>query len=161
MTAEEKEDLLKRAKLRAMRLLNDMGRTEAQLRTKLERDGYPGDVTEAAVAYVKSFGYVDDLNYARNFIECRKDRKSRRELVFLLKGKGISGEHIEQALADCYEREDGVLAIENLMRKRHFNPAAVSYQERQKFMAYLARKGFSCDEARRALKNTDREEGLW
>ena len=50
------EVLVKRAKLRAMHLLNAMGRTEAQLREKLKQGGYPEDIIDEAVAYVKSFG---------------------------------------------------------------------------------------------------------
>ena len=45
-----KEIILKRAKLRAMHLLNDMGRTESQLRTKLLRNDYPSDIVEEAIA---------------------------------------------------------------------------------------------------------------
>ena len=72
------EVLLKRAKMRAMHLLNDMARTEEQLRQKLRNNGYPEDVTEEALAYVKSFGYINDEVYIRNFVESRKDKKSRR-----------------------------------------------------------------------------------
>ena len=46
------EVILKRAKLRAMHLLNDMWRTEAQLREKLTRNEYPADIVEAAISYV-------------------------------------------------------------------------------------------------------------
>ena len=74
------EVILKRAKLRAMHLLNDMWRTEAQLREKLTRNEYPADIVEAAISYVKSFGYINDYEYARSFIESRKERKSRREI---------------------------------------------------------------------------------
>ena len=42
--------ILKRAKARALHLLNDMGRTEAQLREKLLQGGYPDRITEEAVA---------------------------------------------------------------------------------------------------------------
>ena len=69
------EVLVKRAKIRAMHLLNAMGRTEAQLRMKLGQGGYPEDVVDEALSYVKSFGYVDDLNYARSFIAGRKEKK--------------------------------------------------------------------------------------
>ena len=72
----KEEVLLKRAKLRAMHLLTDMARTEEQLRQKLRQNGYPEDVTEAAIAYVKSFGYINDENYVRNFIESRKAKTS-------------------------------------------------------------------------------------
>ncbi len=58
-----------------MHLLNDMWRTEAQLREKLTRNEYPADIVEAAISYVKSFGYINDYEYARSFIESRKERK--------------------------------------------------------------------------------------
>ena len=59
-----KEIVLKRAKLRAMHLLNDMGRTESQLRTKLLRNDYPPDIVEEAIAYVKDYikRGVDEIN---------------------------------------------------------------------------------------------------
>ena len=141
--------LLKRAKLRAMYLLNEMGRTESQLRTKLKQGGYPADVIDEALHYVKSFGYVNDLNYAKNFVESRKDRKSRKEIYVLLCGKGISGQEIEQALEECYGEDAQTEAIQKLMRKRHFDPVTATYEDRQKFMAYLMRRGFSYDDVRR------------
>ncbi len=73
--------ITKRAKLRAMHLLSDMGRTESQLRTKLKQGGYAEDAVEAAIRYVKSFvGYINDVEYARSFIDSRKERKSKRTL---------------------------------------------------------------------------------
>lgn len=143
------EVLRKRAKLRAMHLLNDMGRTESQLRMKLERDGYPKEIVEEALDYVKSFGYVNDLNYAKNFIENRKGRKSRKEIYMKLLEKGVPSSEIEEALAGCYEKEDASLAIRKLMEKRRYDPEGASYEEKQKLMAYLVRKGFSCEEVRR------------
>ena len=44
--------VLKRAKLRAMHLLNDMDRTESQLRTKLLNGDYPADIADEAIAYL-------------------------------------------------------------------------------------------------------------
>ncbi len=75
-----------------MHLLNDMWRTEAQLFEKLTRNEYPADIVEAAISYVKSFGYINDYEYARSFIESRKERKkkSRREIYMQLVGKGVS-----------------------------------------------------------------------
>ena len=92
--------LLKRAKARALHLLNDMGRTEAQLRGKLQQGGYPAQITEEAIAYVKSFGYLNDAEYARCFIEGRKGKKSQRELYAALCRKGIDRETAEQALEE-------------------------------------------------------------
>ena len=119
------EVLVKRAKLRAMHLLNAMGRTESQLREKLTQGGYPEDVVDEALSYVKSFGYVDDVNYARSFTDSRKDKKSRREIEMLLKGKGISGEDIEKAMEECYGEDTAMQAVRKLMKKRRYIPADV------------------------------------
>ena len=98
--AKIKEVLLKRAKLRAMHLLNDMARTESQLRDKLKLGGYPSEITEAAIAYVKSFGYINDDAYIRNFIDSRKDKKSRREIYALLRQKGVDMNRAEEIMEE-------------------------------------------------------------
>lgn len=136
----------KRAKLRAMHLLNDMGRTELQLRQKLEQDGYPEDIIEEAVSYVKSFGYVDDENYARIFVEGRKNKKSRKELFAALVQKGIDKEVIEQVFEEYYEEDDARNAIAEILKKKHYNPEKSDSRERQKIFGYLTRKGFRCED---------------
>ena len=65
----------KRAVKRAMHLLEKMDRTEGQLRKKLMEGGYPDDLIEQAVAYVKSYHYIDDDRYARTFVRLNQDRK--------------------------------------------------------------------------------------
>ena len=51
----EKEILEKRAKLRALHLLERMDRTEAELRSKLKLDMYPEDIIETVIQYEKGF----------------------------------------------------------------------------------------------------------
>lgn len=146
-----KEVLLKRAKLRAMHLLNSMGRTENQLRDKLKQSLYPEEVVEAALNYVKSFGYVNDAEYARSFIDSRKDRKSKRELYMQLGQKGIAKDILDQIFEEYYDAEDSREAIEAIMRKRRYDPEKATNVETQKIMGYLMRKGFAYDDIRRGL----------
>ena len=54
------EIVLKRAKRKAMSLLQSMDRTESELRDRLLRQDFPEETVDQAVRYVKSFGYVDD-----------------------------------------------------------------------------------------------------
>ena len=136
--------ITKRAKLRAMHLLSDMGRTESQLRTKLKQGGYAEDAVEAAIRYVK---------YARSFIDSRKERKSKKELYAALVQKGVSSEIVEQVFEEAdYGEEDSRQAIEALMRKRNYNPETADAKEKQKMMGYLMRKGFSYQDVRNVLQ---------
>ena len=112
------EVILKRAKLRAMHLLEDMDRTEAELREKLRQGRYPEEAVEGAVAYVRSFGYLDDARYAENFVVSRKASKSRREIRMLLSRKGIEDKWIERAFEICYENEDEQEAVLRILRKK-------------------------------------------
>ena len=147
-----KEIILKRAKLRAMHLLNDMGRTESQLRTKLLRNDYPSDIVEEAIAYVKSFGYINDAEYTRSFIENRKEKKSKKEIYAALCQKGLPKDLIETALEERYADDDSIAAIEAIVRKKKFDPKSTDYREMQKMMGYLVRKGFRYDDIRQVIQ---------
>lgn len=152
MVATNTEDLKKRARLRAMRLLNDMGRTELNLRQKLERDGYPEDIIEDAVSYVKSFGYVNDENYARVFIEGRKNKKSRKEISSSLVQKGIDKEVIERVFEEYYEEDDTLNAISEILKKKHYDPEKAERKETQKIIGCLVRKGFEYTDIRKVIR---------
>ena len=150
------EVILKRAKLRAMHLLEDMDRTEAALREKLRQGLYPEDAVEGAVRYVKSFGYLDDARYAENFVRSRRDSKSRKEIQAMLLRKGITAEQIEAAFEACYDEENGdgeKGAIQKILKKKRFSPEECDESEMQKIYAYLARKGFRYDTVRQVIQN--------
>ena len=154
------EDILntvvcKRAKARALHLLNDMGRTEAQLRTKLGQGGYTEEIVEEAIAYVKSFGYLNDWDYARSLIEGRKHKKSRMELYGALLQKGVAKEEAERALEEYYDSEDSKAAIEAILKKKKFVPESADRIQKQKMGSYLMRKGFKYEEIRKILQFYD------
>ena len=150
------EVIVKRAKLRALHLLNDMGRTEAQLRQKLKQSDYTEEVIEEAIRYVKSFGYVNDAEYARNFIINRKEKKSRKELYLLLVQKGLNAELLDQVFEESYDDNSSIEAIEAIMKKKRYNPETATNAETQKILAYLTRKGFQYEDIRQVLQVSNR-----
>lgn len=154
-TLEEINGVLsKRARLRAMHLLETMDRTEENLRAKLVDSGYSAAAVEDALTYVKSFGYVNDEAYARRFVEGKKGQKSRREIQALLQRRGLTREQADSALED-YTSQDAVEAIRRLAEKKHFDPATADWKEKQRLYAYLARKGFRCEDIRQVIQVCD------
>ena len=150
------EVILKRAKLRALHLLEDMDRTEAALREKLRQGMYSADAVDKAVEYVKSFGYLNDARYAENFVRSRKGGKSRKEIRALLMGKGVAPELADAAFEICYDRgeDDGEEeAVRKILRKKRFNPEDADEVQTQKIYGYLARKGFRYDTVRQVIQN--------
>ena len=147
--------LTKRAKLRAMHLLESMDRTRAELERKLQAGEYPREAVEAALAYVESFGYLDDARYAENFIMSRKDSKSKREIKALLSQKGVSDDLICLAFEQCYSEDSEEEAIRRILRKKKVDPERMEEQEYQKILGYLARKGFRYEVIRHVIQNNN------
>ena len=146
------DELCKKARLKALSLLTDMDRTEAQLRSKLLQKEYPVEVVEDAISYVKSFGYINDMNYAKRFVECRKTTKSKSEISAALMQKGLGRDVIAEAMEECYGSEDAIEAIQYLVQKRHFSPIDSTDEEKKKLYNYLLRKGFHYEDIRKVLQ---------
>ena len=94
--------LPKRAKLRAMNLLKTRAYTEYGLRKKLAEGGYPDSVTDTAISYVKSFGYINDRQYALDYIGEQSLRRSKKELYLKLSQKGIAKEVLDGVFGELY-----------------------------------------------------------
>ncbi len=134
----------KRAKKRAMHILEKRDKTEQQLRDKLLENRYPSQVVESAIDYVKSYGYIDDVSYAKRYIEYRSRNKSRKQLKMELYAKGISNEII----AEIFEgMEDGETeTIKSLILKKSREPWLLGQEEQRKLKMSLMRKGFAYSE---------------
>ena len=138
---EENGSEAMRAKLRAMHLLNDMARTESRLRDKLKLGGYPSEITEAAIAYVKSFGYINDEEYVRRYMEYKSGSKSKIQIKMDLRKKGITAETLERVFEEYEYEEDDIL--EEQVKKRIRQKGSVTKENFQKYYGYFARKGFN------------------
>lgn len=138
------EALLKRAKLRCLHLLEKMDRTEYQLRTKLKqsRQNYSEEIIEQAIAYVKSYGYVDDMSYACQYIRLRQESRSKKQIEWDLMKKGIDKEVISMAFQESTPVDERKL-IGKLLEKKKANPSQMDRKEKQKLYGFLMRKGFS------------------
>ena len=133
--------LKKRATLRAMHILERTDKTEAQLRKKLEESEYPKEAVESAIAYVTSYGYLDDRRYAKHYIEWKKQGKGKARLKMGLAQKGISREIIEEVLESTDFGETREMIRQIILKKRKTN-IPMNEKEKQRFYGFLMRKGF-------------------
>ena len=147
----------KRATKRAMHLLEKQDRTEYQLREKLRQNEYPKEAVEQAIAYVKSYHYIDDLRYATTYISYQQKKKSRQKLKMDLIAKGIEKSVIEQALDEVFD-SDEQLKIRQLLEKKHYEPKECDRKEQQKIYQYLMRRGFKSSDILHVMKIWDEYE---
>lgn len=130
----------KRATKRAMHLLEKQDRTEYQLREKLRQNEYSKEAVEQAIAYVKSYHYIDDLRYACSYVRYQKEKKSNRRLQQDLQKKGVAKEFIEQALLE-EGNEDETDAIQRLLEKKGYTPE-MPREQANKIYQFLLRRGY-------------------
>lgn len=147
ISAEEYEEihneiLIKRARKRALFLLEKMERTESQLRDKLRQGFYGEDIIEDAVSYVKKYHYIDDMRYAETYVRYQKEKKSRRQIQMTLMQKGIEKEKIDQAIEAEYKQETEQELIQKWIEKKHYSVSEADIKEKQKMYQFLMRKGF-------------------
>lgn len=148
----QEEILIKRAKLRAMHLLNRMDYTEAQLKKKLEQGEYTKEAVEIAMAYVRSFHYLDDERYAARYLANHAGKKSRRQMEFELEQKGISKEIIAGCRTQAESSEmDETELIRSLLEKRCRDPRMADEKEKRRHYGYLMRKGFCSSDIRKVF----------
>ena len=149
----ERKDEIRRAKLRALHLLTAMDRTEAQLREKLQ-SSYDEEVVDIAFEYAKNYGYINDERYVRVYIESKSRTKSRKQIEQeLILKKGVSKELVERGFEEA-QMADVSEVIKKYMQKKKIDPENCEYEQKQKFFAYMMRKGFQIEDMKRVFDLT-------
>lgn len=152
-TIERIEDqiLKKRATKYAMNLLVKKDYTSKELTDKLTKAGYTENSAGAALAYVSSYHYVDDLSYTRRYLETYSDRKSIKKMQMELRQKGISDELFTQA-RDEAQMEDESDTLRYYAQKKARSLDLSQNKDRQKLLRFLVGRGFPFSAAREMLE---------
>lgn len=145
--------LPKRATKRAMNLLQKKDYTESKLREKLREGLYSDDCIDAAIDYVKSYKYLDDERFARDYITYHMELRSKNRILQDLLGKGISKDLCESLINELYSECDSDVETEqirNLLNKKHYSED-MDYKDKQKIIAFLLRRGYSMESIKKAM----------
>ncbi|MCR4605537.1 MAG: recombination regulator RecX [Eubacterium sp.] len=142
----------KNASAKALKLLLHQDRTKAGLADKLKNAGFSQKATEFAIEYASGYGYLDDKRYAQKYVEYKKTTKSRMEIIYKLREKGVSEYDMEEAL-ESYTSEDEYAALKVRLAKRLKSEdiANIGFEERSKHIRYLTGCGFPMALAKRAF----------
>lgn len=151
-----KDYVLKRAKLKAMELLNMKDYTEYELRMKLKKDLYPAALIDSAVDYVRSYHYIDDERYTRNYLAYHSQGQSRQMIRQKLQQKGIASQIIDQCMDET--QIDEISLIENLLMSKYKNIDFRDRKTKEKAMSFLLRKGFQYSDIRSVFCKIDRND---
>ena len=149
--------ILKKARELAYRYLALRDRSERELRDYLGLKEIPDDAIEEVIRKFIAAGYIDDRRFAMSYARVLIERKglSRYALRMELQRKGVRQDYIDGALdglfgEDGYD-EDGLalgIAQKKAAAMRNMPPD----KAKRRLTAFLARRGFSFDTIKKALK---------
>lgn len=105
---------------------------------------------------LKAQGYLDDLAFARWFIESRNTHRPRssRMLSQELMVKGVDKDVISLAIGDISDEKD---TIWHILDKKYGDRRRLDDVERQKIYTYLGRQGFPWDKIKEVVKSWESE----
>lgn len=156
------EEEKKRAINYTLKLLSFRMRSKQELRTRLKQKEYNDSLIEEVIKKMTSYGYVDDYEFASQWIQDRQQGKKQGDLRIRqeLKLKGVSDDIIKQALSDHYQADDEWNRITELATKKWNSLSKMPpIEKEQKITSFLMRKGYSYSLIKRTIARL-KEEGV-
>lgn len=149
-----KESIIPRAKRKAISYLEKTNRTEQEVRDKLRRELYQEEIVEVAIKYLHSYSYLNDEWVVGNFIRTNQSNHSRKWMEMKLLQKGIDKETLQNLFGEEYSEE---FAIQKEINKKLKGREQPTWEEKNKIMTFLYRKGYNMQEVRRAMEKIEFE----
>jgi regulatory protein len=150
VAALKSSDTLHKAVEQGIGLLSYRPRSTHEVRTALAKKHDP-NVIDGAIERLVTMGYLDDVGFARFWIENRSAFKplSSRALRFELREKGVPDDIINTLLADVTDEEAALKAAQSQLRKHRGKPRQ---HFREQMSNFLQRRGFSYGVANSVIK---------
>jgi regulatory protein len=148
------------AKEIAYRFISYKPRTLKEVSDKLKAKGFQSDLVSKVVEELKNYGFINDLEYARNFVLNKSRSKTLGELALRreLLSKGISSEIIDEVLS---ERENLIDEFESALDLAQGKLKQIkSLKKRKKgrdeykrrIYEFLLRRGFKFETINRVMR---------
>lgn len=143
------EILYKRARERALYLLDDAYKTKKQIVDKLKSGLYPEFVIDRVVEYLLKYDLVNDFRYATLYIDYKRSSKSRRKIIQDLHSKGIEKSIIDAAFEEVeFSDKD---SLKKVIDKRISRYSLNERKDVEKLYRYLLGKGYHYEDVKSAL----------
>ena len=116
--------------------------SKKQLRDHLTKRGTPLEVLEQTLIRLEEMGYLNDMDFAREFADRSRRKSSRRAIVQGLKERSIDQAIIDWVVEDLSDDDEYNLALKYAEKK--WRPGSSDDEAmRRRLHASLMRRGFS------------------
>ena len=151
----EADKITARARNNAYALLRQRPRSELEIRRRLKLKGYDEEVIEYCVEALRRAGEIDDVRFAKLWVESRMHANPVGDVVLKheLKEKGITDSVIEATLEEKAKNYDEYevafdMAKEQFSRLKKLDSRKAS----KRVYDFLLRRGFKYDTVRKIIE---------
>ncbi len=145
------EDDNQRAFIKAIDYISKAIKTKKQVKDYLLKKGFSLEVAYNAIDKLKDYGYIDDKEYAKSYLNSTSKTQGKRLVSYKLMQKGVKKEDIE----DAYSERDEDLDRENakLLAEKRLKNKEITTENLMKTYKYLIGRGFSYEQADYAISS--------
>lgn len=137
-------DIFQSCWVTALKYLGYRPRSEAEVRNRLRRRGFSGEVVDKTIAVLKERRLIDDMAFAQYWTDNRISfrPRSRRLIQLELRHKGVATETVDRVVNNL----DDANAAYKAGFKKARALSSLDYDEfRSRLSGYLRRRGFDYD----------------
>ena len=132
-----------------LKYINKAFKTKKQVKTYLISKEISYNSVKFAIEKLTDLGYLNDVEYAKQYIETYSNSQGKRMVDYKLMMKGVNKEDIESAYTsiEIPSKENAKLIAEKRLKNKEINRENIL-----KTYRYIVSKGFSFEEAEYAVK---------
>lgn len=150
LAACEDELSEQRCVLCAQRMVGARAHSRSELVKKLEGRGFSSEIIEKTADTLERIGFLNDGDYAVSYAKSSAARgKSARAVEYELKNRGVDADTVQKTIENLPPPDD---ALDRLIRTRMRAKPLDTREERDKLCAFLARRGFSWEDIKSAVR---------
>ena len=144
---------------KGMKHLSVSMKTEKEMRDFLKKKGYVEAVIDFVIEKLTGYGFLNDEEYAKAYIQSNSRKKGRLLLSNELKRRGLQEEEIDTAMESLSGEKEAAAEI----LKKYMKSKDCSKENLYKAFRYLLSKGFEYETAKDALsdfaQDTEQDSG--
>ncbi|MBR1891412.1 MAG: RecX family transcriptional regulator [Clostridia bacterium] len=128
-------------------------KTKSQVVKYLLGKGYDKKTIAKVIDKLIEYGYVDDQDFVRRYVDEKKSSSGKRKIMYELKIKGVDDKVIDHYDFEGIDQLDACYSV----AQKYLRGKPVDFPTKQKCYRYLISKGFDWDTAKSAVERLEDE----
>ena len=131
-------------------------KTIKQINDYLVKKGFDQDIIDYVLNKLAEYNFVDDEQFAKNFVKYKTKSNGKRKVFMELKQKGVADEIAKQSIDDYSKDEESIY----LVAEKYLKLKPRDLKTKQKAFRFLASKGYETENIIKCLNSFFKEDEI-